>query len=895
MRFSRGPTPVASFRICMTMLAAAQAAGVAVDDWVMGFHDAAHSGTSAEVVRPPLTLGWTWSSTLSADASSATNYFLPIFSGGKLYLQGGRNACRVFCLDQSGQQIWTYSSYHSDIANMFRSSFLNYPAAANGRILFGSIDADTSLDAVIGGIDPDKPGSECTGVFATTSGTLEGAYPFGGVAVLGDRAYVQGLGTDSYYYETFLVRDPLDWHQARHVIPFSRFAYDDNGIHSDLSMRVPCAANGAVFENRNGQVRAHDAASGAQWWLWTTTGNWGASPAVAGGTLVVFNQGGSDLDPSRLGSLTALDVSRVAAGVAPVIWARSMRGAYSPIISGGIVYVGSSDGSLYALNAADGSRKWSFATGAPFTGCQIPAISGGLMYLPSADGNLYVLNLVDGTEVPGSRYSGDATRPLGPVIIGGGRIYTSDVQGTFYAFVSADTPPLDPPTAATSGTLLSSSARVADLNGPASLFTYNTSYATQRHVVSMSDGAVIAVYFKDDDIVAHVSVDQCATWTAPSVIGHVGLRFISSDFGSSVWKDAGDSLYVVTVEATRDYYAALTVYKFTYALGQVQLAAGFPRYPDGAGSTFGGDCAGIVRETGGRLWIAGYSNGYVRARYSDDDGATWSAAMTLGSFLNGVPALFITGDGHPACILSMGSSGGPGWTTWNGTSWSAVTALEPTDSSFQHGSGDFSVVTTDDGSIHVAWNTYGFKYIRYDGVQWSPASEIAVSGAHPSLTTDGRNVWCFYTDHDGDIAFKKRDPVGGWPDAATKVTVDGHARYETANFLATTPARSGNGRIPVAWTHAAGQNCQVRATMVDLGATGTTTGSSSTGTSTTGTSTTTATGTTTGSNSGGTASESGSPKTSCGMGSGLAAMLALLATATARLLAVRLRFIQKCA
>ena len=35
----------------------------------------------------------------------------------------------------------------------------------------------------------------------------------------------------------------------------------------------------------------------------------------------------------------------------------------SPAVANGVVYVGSSDGNLYALNASTGARLWNFDTG----------------------------------------------------------------------------------------------------------------------------------------------------------------------------------------------------------------------------------------------------------------------------------------------------------------------------------------------------------------------------------------------------------------------------------------------------------------------------------------------------------------------------------------------------
>ena len=55
----------------------------------------------------------------------------------------------------------------------------------------------------------------------------------------------------------------------------------------------------------------------------------------------------------------------------------------------GAVYAGSLDGHVYALNAADGTKLWSYATGGPVNSSL--QVSGGVVYAGSDDGTLYAL------------------------------------------------------------------------------------------------------------------------------------------------------------------------------------------------------------------------------------------------------------------------------------------------------------------------------------------------------------------------------------------------------------------------------------------------------------------------------------------------------------------------
>jgi outer membrane protein assembly factor BamB len=79
-----------------------------------------------------------------------------------------------------------------------------------------------------------------------------------------------------------------------------------------------------------------------------------------------------------------------------VKWAFRTKGEVvsSPAIVNGVVYVGSNDGSLYAIGQETGAEKWKFATGARV--CSSPAVSNGVVYFGSYDGNFYAVDAATG-------------------------------------------------------------------------------------------------------------------------------------------------------------------------------------------------------------------------------------------------------------------------------------------------------------------------------------------------------------------------------------------------------------------------------------------------------------------------------------------------------------------
>jgi len=72
--------------------------------------------------------------------------------------------------------------------------------------------------------------------------------------------------------------------------------------------------------------------------------------------------------------------------------------AYYPVISGGLLYFGSSsDDTIYCLDTATGRRRWSFVTEGPVR--LAPAVAGGKIYVGSDDGAVYCLDAGTGAEV----------------------------------------------------------------------------------------------------------------------------------------------------------------------------------------------------------------------------------------------------------------------------------------------------------------------------------------------------------------------------------------------------------------------------------------------------------------------------------------------------------------
>jgi len=67
----------------------------------------------------------------------------------------------------------------------------------------------------------------------------------------------------------------------------------------------------------------------------------------------------------------------------------------SPVIEEGLVYVGSSDAHVYAIDLATGQRVWAYQTGDAVEAT--PCVVGGSVFVGSSDGFLYALDAKDGS------------------------------------------------------------------------------------------------------------------------------------------------------------------------------------------------------------------------------------------------------------------------------------------------------------------------------------------------------------------------------------------------------------------------------------------------------------------------------------------------------------------
>ncbi len=160
-------------------------------------------------------------------------------------------------------------------------------------------------------------------------------------------------------------------------------------------------------------------------------------------------------------------------------WAYTTKGHIeesSPVVANGMVYIGSLDHKLYALDAKTGAFRWAYTTGGPIRSS--PAVNGGMVYVGSLDHNLYALNAISGAKQ--WSYSTGGGIYSSPVVANDMLYFGSD-DGNLYA--------LD----ARSGTkkwLFSTSAQVVSTPAVAKGMVYFGSEDDYFYVLDAASGAM---------------------------------------------------------------------------------------------------------------------------------------------------------------------------------------------------------------------------------------------------------------------------------------------------------------------------------------------------------------------------------------------------------------------
>jgi outer membrane protein assembly factor BamB len=202
-----------------------------------------------------------------------------------------------------------------------------------------------------------------------------------------------------------------------------RWANDTAGTGSGT---YPAPVGGAVYVGivntgpllDNGDVYALDAATGNTRWTYRTDAPVRSSPVVAGGMVYV----GTDRGTYALDAATGNER-----------WTNTTYGGI-PAVAGGIVYVADGTG-VYALDAATGRHRWDYLYAQSLYHSSSLAVVGGTIYVLSTSGSVYALDAATGREL-WTQTTESSEFLSGGMAVAGGTVYIGTRHGKVRAFAA---------------------------------------------------------------------------------------------------------------------------------------------------------------------------------------------------------------------------------------------------------------------------------------------------------------------------------------------------------------------------------------------------------------------------------------------------------------------------
>src|ERR1043166_6841675 len=203
---------------------------------------------------------------------------------------------------------------------------------------------------------------------------------------------------DAAHSGTYAGQAPRQSHRVKWKFPTG-----DRVISSPV-----CQDKVLYFGGDDGNIYAVDAETGQQLWKRATGGPAPSTPAVANGTAYAGSYDGKFY---ALNTQTGAIRWKFATGGERRFEAKGIHGLEpktqtiadqydvflsSPVVVSGVVYFGSGDGHLYALDAASGELKWKFKKGDGIHAS--PAFATRVLYVGSWDSFFYAVDAATGKE-----------------------------------------------------------------------------------------------------------------------------------------------------------------------------------------------------------------------------------------------------------------------------------------------------------------------------------------------------------------------------------------------------------------------------------------------------------------------------------------------------------------
>lgn len=224
------------------------------------------------------------------------------------------------------------------------------------------------------------------------------ALAFAGITFIGVAHAQSMFRGDATHAGNYAGEGPRQFHRIKWKFPTG-----------DRIVSSPTYRDGVIyFGGDDGNVYAVDASTGHQIWKRATGGPVPSSPAIAGDTLYIGSYDGKFY---ALNARTGTPRWKFSTAGERRFEAKGLHGIQpatqtipdpfdvflsSPVVGGGMVYFGSGDGHVYALDAPSGELRWKFQTGDVVHAS--PAYADGVVYFGSWDSYFYAVDAKTGAQ-----------------------------------------------------------------------------------------------------------------------------------------------------------------------------------------------------------------------------------------------------------------------------------------------------------------------------------------------------------------------------------------------------------------------------------------------------------------------------------------------------------------
>jgi outer membrane protein assembly factor BamB len=356
------------------------------------------SGVSTSDAPVTNAVAWIYDTLSSIDSS-------PAVADGILYV--GALDGTLFALDAStGDFLWSYST---------GSSIHSSPAVDGGKVFF------LSIDGVMHAVDAGSGTVSWTTTISTSP-----AWDWSSPAVSGGNVFI--ASSNGIVYSLAAADGSVNWQTVIGATANSMIAVANGKVYSGTHN----------FDNTAPTLVALNEADGSVAWIYDYYLSHGGVTGMINCNGVSVADGDSD------GNLEVYFGVYNWGGVGPQAicldeatgteeWAVSIGGdsTSTPAIHNGVVFIGSDDSQLYALDAtSSGNVLWTSATGGAIYAS--PAVADGMVFVGSLDHTFYAFDEVTGALV-WSYYTG-ASRLQSSPAVADGMVFVGNENGNVYAF-----------------------------------------------------------------------------------------------------------------------------------------------------------------------------------------------------------------------------------------------------------------------------------------------------------------------------------------------------------------------------------------------------------------------------------------------------------------------------